>query len=418
MNSQNEEMLKNLKAAARTQRKISAKEKNSALLKIAENLGKHSGDIITANKKDLEALPKDTASAFRDRLTLTPERIDGMIESLKQVAALPDPVGEVIDSQTLKNGLKLSKIRAPLGVIFMIFESRPNVILEAFSLALKSGNVILLRGGSESRFSSEAIYKLMRTSLQESGFGKMPFHGLEDYDRGLVEELLKRKDLIDIVVPRGGDKLIDFVQRTALMPIIKNDRGLCHTYVEEDADLEMAVKIVTNAKTQRPGVCNALETVLVHEKIAAQFLPMLYKATDAKQLQWHVDEASLKILKGSQRISPASNQDWDTEYLDLIMNCKVVKNIDEALAHIEQHGSKHSEAIVTKSESKARLFQQEIDAAAVYWNASTRFTDGFEFGLGGELGISTQKLHVRGPVGLRELTSPRWLIDGAGQTRG
>jgi glutamate-5-semialdehyde dehydrogenase len=300
----------------------------------------------------------------------------------------------------------------------MIFESRPNVIVEAFSLAFKSGNVILLRGGSESRHSSEAIYNLMLESLQAGGFVQMPFHGLEDYDRGLVEELLKRKDAIDIVVPRGGDKLIDFVQRTALMPIIKNDRGLCHTYIEEDADLEMAVKIVTNAKTQRPGVCNALETVLVHEKVAAKFLPMLYQATEPKRLQWHVDETSFAVLKGAQRVTPAKAADWDTEYLDLIMNCKVVKNLEEALAHIDQHGSKHSEAIVTKSEEKARLFQQEIDAAAVYWNASTRFTDGFEFGLGGELGISTQKLHVRGPVGLRELTSPRWLIDGTGQTRG
>lgn len=418
MDSQNELMLKNLRAAARVQRKLSSTEKNKALLKIAEGLTHASNEIIAANKKDLAALSPDTAAAFRDRLTLTPERIDGMIESLKQVAALPDPVGEVIESQTLKNGLKLNKIRAPLGVIFMIFESRPNVILEAFSLAFKSGNVILLRGGSESRFSSEIIYKLMRESLSQCGFSALPFHGLDNYDRALVEELLKRKDAIDIVVPRGGDKLIDFVQRTALMPIIKNDRGLCHTYIEEDADLEMAVKIVTNAKTQRPGVCNALETVLVHEKVAAQFLPMLYVATDPKQLQWHVDDATMSVLKGHARVSSARTQDWDTEYLDLIMNCKVVKNIEEALAHIDQHGSKHSEAIVTKSEAKARLFQQEIDAAAVYWNASTRFTDGFEFGLGGELGISTQKLHVRGPVGLRELTSPRWLIDGTGQTRG
>jgi len=418
MNSQNEDMLKTLRAAARSQRKLDSAAKNNALLKIAEKLAHHSTEIIAANKKDLAALGADTAAAFRDRLTLTTERIDGMIESLKQVAALPDPVGEVIESQTLKNGLKLNKIRAPLGVIFMIFESRPNVILEAFSLAFKSGNVILLRGGSESRYSSEVIYKLMRESLQISGFEKMPFHGLEDYDRALVEELLKRKDMIDIVVPRGGDKLIDFVQRTALMPIIKNDRGLCHTYVEEDADLEMAVRIVVNAKTQRPGVCNALETVLVHEKVAAQFLPMLYQATESKQLTWHVDKTTLTLLKGQSRVTEATAQDWNTEYLDLIMNCKVVKNFEEALAHIDQYGSKHSEAIVTKSETKAKLFQQEIDAAAVYWNASTRFTDGFEFGLGGELGISTQKLHVRGPVGLRELTSPRWLIDGTGQTRG
>jgi len=418
MNSQNEDMLKTLRAAARSQRKLDSAAKNNALLKIAEKLAHHSTEIIAANKKDLAALGADTAAAFRDRLTLTTERIDGMIESLKQVAALPDPVGEVIESQTLKNGLKLNKIRAPLGVIFMIFESRPNVILEAFSLAFKSGNVILLRGGSESRYSSEVIYKLMRESLQISGFEKMPFHGLEDYDRALVEELLKRKDMIDIVVPLGGDRLLDFVQRTACMPIIKNDRGLCHTYVEVDADLEMAVRIVVNAKTQRPGVCNALETVLVHEKVAAQFLPMLYQATESKQLTWHVDKTTLTLLKGQSRVTEATAQDWNTEYLDLIMNCKVVKNFEEALAHIDQYGSKHSEAIVTKSETKAKLFQQEIDAAAVYWNASTRFTDGFEFGLGGELGISTQKLHVRGPVGLRELTSPRWLIDGTGQTRG
>ncbi|WP_413574763.1 glutamate-5-semialdehyde dehydrogenase [Bdellovibrio sp. HCB290] len=418
MNSLNDQTLLDLRAAARSQRKISSIAKNQALLKIAERLASSAKEIIEENKKDLAALPADTAAAFRDRLTLNAERIDGMIESLKQVAALPDPVGELIEQSTLKNGLLLKKVRAPLGVIFMIFESRPNVILEAFSLAFKSGNVILLRGGSESKYSAAIIYRLMRESLGASGFAQAPFHGVEDYDRALVEKLLKRKDMIDIVVPRGGDKLIDYVQRTALMPIIKNDRGMCHTYVAEDADLTMAAKIVANAKTQRPGVCNALETVLVNEKVAAQFLPLLYQETSGKNLQWHADAASLTILKGQARVTPANPEDWDTEYLDLIMNCRVVKNLDEAIAHIEKHGSKHSEAIITASEEKARTFQQDIDAAAVYWNASTRFTDGFEFGLGGELGISTQKLHVRGPVGLRELTNARWLVDGHGQTRG
>ncbi|HEY8270672.1 MAG TPA: glutamate-5-semialdehyde dehydrogenase [Pseudobdellovibrionaceae bacterium] len=413
----NEEMLKSLRGAARTQRNLSAIEKNKALLKLAEDLTRSASDIFAANQKDLQCLAADTTRAFRDRLTLNPERIEGMMESLRQVAALPDPVGELIEDQTLKNGLQLKKIRAPLGVIFMIFESRPNVILEAFSLAFKSGNVILLRGGSESRFTSEALYRVMRESLHSSGFVKTPFYGLEDYDRALVEALLKRKDFIDIVVPRGGEKLIDFVQKTALMPIIKNDRGLCHTFVDEDADLEMAVKIVVNAKVQRPGVCNSLETVLVHEKIAGDFLPKLYRATEDKKLEWHVDKISQEILLGKPQIIPAQPADWDTEYLDLIINCRVVKNLEEALTHIEQHGSKHSEAIVTKSERKARHFQQEVDAAAIYWNASTRFTDGFEFGLGGELGISTQKLHVRGPVGLRELTSPRWIIEGTGQIR-
>lgn len=417
MDPKNESMLTQLREAARFQRKVPVSQKNAALLKLAEDLTKHSHEILEANQQDLKALSADSANAFRDRLTLNPQRLDGMMESLRQVAQLPDPVGEVIERQNLQNGLRLQKIRAPLGVIFMIFESRPNVILEAFSLAFKSGNVILLRGGSESRFTAAAIYKLMRESLQGSGFPQSPFQGLEDYDRTLVEGLLKRKDVIDVVVPRGGENLIDFVQRTALMPIIKNDRGLCHTYVDEDADLEMAVKIVTNAKTQRPGVCNALETVLVHENIASQFLPMLNQATAVTKLKWHTDLTTLHILGQNPLVSLADNEDWDTEYLDLIMNCRVVKSLDEALAHIERHGSKHSEAIVTRSEQKARVFQQEVDAAAVYWNASTRFTDGFEFGLGGELGISTQKLHVRGPVGLRELTSPRWIIDGSGQIR-
>lgn len=418
MDPRNEKMLQGLREAARNQRKISSEKKNKALLNLAEDLQKYSPEILSANQKDLANLSADTAMAFRDRLTLNPERIDGMVESLKQVATLPDPVGEVVGQQILKNGLKLQKVRAPLGVIFMIFESRPNVILEAFSLAFKSGNVILLRGGSESRFTAEVLYKLMQESLQANGFEKAPFHGLEDYDRSLVDALLKRKDVIDIVVPRGGENLIDFVQRTALMPIIKNDRGLCHTYVDEDADLEMAVKIVTNAKTQRPGVCNALETVLVHENIAPLFLPKLDQATQSKKLQWHVDISSLQILRPNPLVSLAHLKDWDTEYLDLIMNCRVVKNLEEALTHIDKHGSKHSEAIVTSSKKKAQLFQQEVDAAVVYWNASTRFTDGFEFGLGGELGISTQKLHVRGPVGLRELTSLRWIVDGTGQVRG
>lgn len=417
MDPKNETMLKRLREAARFQRQLSTVQKNAALTKLADDLKNSAQTVLDANQKDLAALAADTAPAFRDRLTLNPQRLDGMIESLRQVAALPDPVGEIIENKTLKNGLILQKIRAPLGVIFMIFESRPNVILEAFSLAFKSGNVILLRGGSESRNTASAIYKLMNESLNTSGFNFAPFHGLEDYDRALVEALLKRKDSIDIVVPRGGDRLIDFVQRTALMPIIKNDRGLCHTYVDEEADLAMAVNIVANAKTQRPGVCNALETVLVHEKVAAKFLPMLNQATEGKKLKWHTDLTTLEILGQNPLVTLAHNEDWDTEYLDLIMNCRVVKNLEEALAHIERHGSRHSEAIVTKSEKKARLFQQEVDAAAVYWNASTRFTDGFEFGLGGELGISTQKLHVRGPVGLRELTSPRWIVDGTGQIR-
>lgn len=412
-----ENSLKALRNKSREMRKLPAAKKNQALIELAAKLEASTPKILEANKIDLENLPATTTPAFRDRLTLNPQRIAGMAESLRQVAQLPDPVGEVVEQRTLPNGLKLRRVRAPLGVILMIFESRPNVILEAFSLAFKSGNSIVLRGGSDSKTTAQIFYQLMKDVLNGLGLQDTAFLGVEDYDRSLVETLLKRTDLIDIVVPRGGEKLIEFVQRTALMPIIKNDRGLCHAYVDDEADLEMAVKIVDNAKTQRPGVCNSLETVLVHQAIAEKFLPALYEATSKVNLQWRVDSKTETILNGKPRIQPASDEDWNTEHLDQILNCRVVDSFDQALEHIDQFSSKHSEAIITKNETKARRFQEDVDAAAVYWNASTRFTDGFEFGLGGELGISTQKLHVRGPVGLRELTTPRWVIDGVGQIR-
>lgn len=408
-----EPVLQGLKKAARMLRQMPTTEKDAALRSLAAELEKRESEILAANREDLARLPENTTPAFRDRLTLNSQRIQAMAESLRAVALLPDPVHEIVEERTLPNGLILKKVRAPLGVIFMIFESRPNVILEAFSLAFKSGNAILLRGGSESSFTATATYRLMREAF--SGLGYQPFHGLEDYDRSLVTQLLQRKDVLDIVVPRGGEKLIEYVQSTARMPIIKNDRGLCHTYVDAEADLEMAARVVANAKMQRPGVCNALETVLIHDRIAQEFLPKLYSATVG--VQWRGDDRTVQILNGLPRVKSAEPEDWDTEYLDLIMNCRVVAGFEEALAHIERHGSKHSEAIITRNRETALRFQNEVDAAAVYWNASTRFTDGFEFGLGGELGISTQKLHVRGPVGLRELTTPRWIVIGHGQIR-
>jgi glutamate-5-semialdehyde dehydrogenase len=409
--------LRDLRKKSRQQRKLKSETKNRALKDLATALEKETTTILSANQIDLQNLSAETTPAFRDRLTLNPQRISSMAESLRQVAALEDPVGELVEQKTLKNGLLLKKIRAPLGVILMIFESRPNVILEAFSLAFKSGNSIVLRGGSDSKHTAEVLYKLMKSALAKFNLTDSAFLGVQDYDRSLVETLLQRNDLIDIVVPRGGEKLIDFVQRTALMPIIKNDRGLCHAYVDDEADLAMAVQVVENGKTQRPGVCNSLETVLVHEKVAAEYLPRLYAATDKVGLQWRVDAKSQSILQGKPRVSLAQAEDWNTEYLDQILNCRIVSGLEQAIEHIEQFGSRHSETILTRNEEKARQFQEDIDAAAVYWNASTRFTDGFEFGLGGELGISTQKLHVRGPVGLRELTTPRWLIDGTGQIR-
>jgi len=412
-----EASLQALKKNSRSQRKLKTEIKNQALQEIAQRLEQESEAILAANWIDLDELATGATSAFRDRLTLNPQRIQAICEGLRQVAKLDDPVAELVEEKTLANGLKLRKVRAPLGVILMIFESRPNVILEAFSLAFKSGNSIVLRGGSDSKYTAQIFYRLMKEVLTKHGLQDSSFLGIEDYNRDLVEILLKRKDLIDIVVPRGGEKLIEFVQRTALMPIIKNDRGLCHAYVDNEADLEMAVRIVDNGKTQRPGVCNSLETVLVHQAVAEKFLSKLYQATEKVNLQWRVDAASETILKGQARVQKASEEDWNTEHLDQILNCRVVSGLEQAIEHIEKYGSRHSETIITANETKARQFQEDIDAAAVYWNASTRFTDGFEFGLGGELGISTQKLHVRGPVGLRELTTPRWIIDGKGQIR-
>ncbi len=406
-----------LRQTSATLRQLSPERKSKCLVSLADLLEKNGPTLMRANDEDLARLPEDTAAAFRDRLKLDDPRILAMALSLRQVAALPDPVGEIVEERTLSNGLRLRRIRAPLGVILMIFESRPNVITEAYSLALKSGNTIALRGGSESRSTAVVLYDLIGESLRQNQVDENSFYGFTNYDRSLVEALLKKQEWIDVVVPRGGDKLIDFVTRTALMPIIKNDRGLCHAYVDDEVDLKMAMKVVTNAKTQRPGVCNSLETVLVHEKRAEEFLPLLYDATVSVQLCWKVDTKTLGILKGRARVEAATAVDWDTEHLDQILNCRIVSGIEEAMEHIACHGSRHSEAILTSNESRARRFQGEVDAAVVYWNASTRFTDGFEFGLGGELGISTQKLHVRGPVGVRELTTPRWIVDGTGQVR-
>jgi glutamate-5-semialdehyde dehydrogenase len=413
-----QDTLSGLRRASRTLRQMPSANKNQILEQLAKSLVQNEEPLLQANAKDVARLQADVTPAFRDRLTLNSQRIAAMAESLKQVAQLPDPVGEVVESKRLVNGLQIRRVRAPLGVLFLIFESRPNVILEAFSLAFKSGNAILLRGGSDSRETALVIYRLMSEVLSQSEFADSPYYGMNDYDRGLVLQLLACKSSIDVVIPRGGDRLIELVQKNASMPIIKNDRGMCHAFIDADADLAMGVRIVTNAKTQRPGVCNSLETVLVHRNVSHEFLPRLFTATETHALEFHADATAITLLGGpSSRVRLAEAQDWDTEYLDLKLNCRIVDSVEEAMEHIEKHGSRHSETIITRNANLAHRFQEEVDAAAVYWNASTRFTDGFEFGLGGELGISTQKLHVRGPVGLRELTTPRWLIDGTGQIR-
>ena len=412
-----ESKLRKIRSAAKTLRLSSVSDRNKVLKAAAELLMKNQKQILSANAKDLKALDENAAPAFRDRLTLNEARLKQMAVSLKQVADLADPLDSTSQPKILKNGLKLRKVRSPLGVIFMIFESRPNVAVEAFSMGFKAGNAMILRGGKESRHTTKQLYKLLSSALKKTNLSEDVLWGISDPDRNIVNELLKQKEYIDVVVPRGGDGLIQFVVENSLIPIIKNDRGLCHTYVHSDADLLMASKILLNAKTQRPGVCNSMETILLHKNIAAKLLPQVYELMSQFNVKWHVCPKSKKILKGRVNVSPATEQNYATEYLDQIVNCKVVESFEEATEHIEKFGSRHSEAIITESRKTAERFQKEVDAAVVYHNASTRFTDGFEFGLGGELGISTQKLHVRGPVGLQALTNERWVVDGDGQIR-
>lgn len=411
--------LRALKVAARELRSINTGKKDQVLKEVARLIRDRAHKILEANQADLAALGAPSP-AFRDRLMLNPSRLELMRESLKQVCALPDPVNEIVEKKRFKNGLLCQRIRSPLGVVLVIFESRPNVAMEAFSLAFKSGNIAILRGGKESMRTTGAFYAILSDALERVGFSKDSFWGITDSDRNLVRLLLQQKSWIDIVIPRGGEGLIDFVEENSRIPIIKNDRGLCHVYVHADADLVMARRIVANAKIQRPGVCNAMETLLVHKSRARKFLPRIFQDLSAKKVpvEWFGCPRTIQVLGKVSHLHRAQSKNWDTEYLDLKMNCRVVDSLEQAIAHIEEHGSKHSEAIITRSKSTARRFLSEIDAAAVYWNASTRFTDGFEMGLGGEIGISTQKLHVRGPVGLRELTSARWVIEGRGQVRG
>lgn len=403
------------KNAQRSLRALSSSVKNSVLSQLADHLITEQAAILRANELDLKALESQTSAAFRDRLKLDPARISSMVESLKQVIASPDPVGQVEETKTLSNGLHVRRERAPLGTIFMIFESRPNVAIEAFSLGFKSGNAMILRAGKESVHTTSALYQVVAKALQAARVDPYVLWGVKNLDRDLALFLMQQTQWIDVVVPRGGDSLISFVVSNSKIPIIKNDRGMCHIYVHEDADLAMAQAIIVNAKTQRPGVCNAVETILIHQKVAAQFLPVLHEKM--AQVEWNGCAETLKILKGKSRVNAAQEASWDTEYLDLKINCRVVADADIAKAHIHAHSSGHSEAVITRSPAVAKAFESEIDAAAVYWNASTRFTDGFELGLGGEIGISTQKLHARGPVGLKELTSLRWIIEGTGQTR-
>ena len=389
--------------------------KNAALLAMAAALEAQQAEILAANERDMTAAAaKGMKSSMLDRLKLTAERISGMADGLRQVAGLADPVGNVIDGKTLPNGLHITKIRVPLGVIGIIYEARPNVTADAAGLCLKSGNAVILKGGSEAMESNKTVAAILARAAEGAGIPAGSIQFIDTSDRQAVQDLIHMNGLVDVVIPRGGAGLIQAVVRNASVPVIETGAGVCHTYVDKDADVEMAMKIAFNAKVQRPSVCNAMETLLVHKDIADKFLPMMLMMYNSSAVEIRGDEA---VQEYSGQVHPATEEDWSTEYGDLRLSVKIVDSIEEAMAHIAKYGTGHSECIVTNNYQAAQLFQYTVDAAAVYVNASTRFTDGNEFGFGAEIGISTQKLHARGPMALPELTSTKYLINGNGQVR-
>ncbi|MCR4943929.1 MAG: glutamate-5-semialdehyde dehydrogenase [Clostridium sp.] len=389
--------------------------KNKALELMAEKLLANKEEIIKENKKDLEnAIEKGTSKVMLDRLALDESRIEGMANGLRKVAALADPIGEVTAMWKRPNGLQIGKQRVPLGVIGIIYEARPNVTSDAAGLCLKSGNVAILRGGSEAINSNIAITKALSEGIKEAGLPAECVQLIEDTSRQTASEMMRLNDYIDVLIPRGGAGLIQAVVNNATVPVIETGTGNCHVYVDSEADLEMAKNIVINAKTSRPSVCNAEEKLIINEEVAEEFLPIIVKALREKNVEIRGDLKSMKIIND---LKEATDEDWGTEYLDNIIGVKIVSNIDEAIEHINKYGTGHSEAIITKSYSNSQKFLQRVDAAAVYVNASTRFTDGEEFGFGAEIGISTQKLHARGPMGLNELTTNKYIIYGEGQIR-
>lgn len=394
---------------------LSSLEKNNGLKAMANSLVSNKEEILKANKIDLQAsMEKGTSKSMLDRLALTEERIEVMANGLRQVVALPDPIGEVLGMWTRPNGLQVGQKRVPLGVIGIIYEARPNVTSDAAGLCFKAGNAVILRGGSEAINSNKAIVKVLREGLKSVGLPEDSIQLIEDTSREVATEMMKLNDYIDVLIPRGGAGLIQAVVKNATVPVIETGTGNCHIYVDEYADFEMAKNIVINAKTSRPSVCNAAEKLLVNEKIAKDFMPIILKALRDKDVEIRGDKSSIAY---DSSIKKANKEEWYNEYLDYIIGVKVVNDIDEAINIINHYGSGHSEAIITKDYANSQKFLQKVDAAAVYVNASTRFTDGEEFGFGAEIGISTQKLHARGPMGLKELTTIKYIIYGNGQIR-
>ena len=406
--------------ASRKLARLSTEDKNRVLLNLAELLRSDQAGVLSANQEDYqEAKAEGLDESLLDRLLLTSERLNGTADEVQSVAELPDPIGEVIETTSQPNGLITSRRRVPLGVVGSIYESRPNVTIDIFGLCLKSGNACILRGGKETIRSNTALVAMLRQALTDAGVTTDAVQFLDNPDRELVDAMLKMNEYIDLLVPRGGASLVKFVAENATMPAVTGGIGVCHTYVDRAADLKMAVEIVHNAKVRRPSICNALDTVLVHAEVAAVGLPMIAKELTASGVELHCDNRALSILGPDAPASalPANEDDWGKEFLALIAAVKVVDSLDDALEHIETYGSGHSEAIITEDDAAATRFLDEVDAAAVYVNASTQFTDGGQFGLGAEVGISTQKFHARGSMGLKELTTYKWVIIGKGHIR-
>ncbi|MDD7403344.1 MAG: glutamate-5-semialdehyde dehydrogenase [Butyribacter sp.] len=411
-----DELGKNAVAAKSSIANASTGEKNKILMEIATVLRENTDVILQENEKDIaQAKENGISDTMTDRLRLTKERIEGIADACVQLVNLEDPVGEIMEGSVRPNGMRITKVRVPMGVVGIIYESRPNVTVDAAALCLKSGNAAILRGGKEAIHSNKILMQLMQQAIASCGYPKQTVQLVEDTSREVSTDMMRANDYIDVLIPRGGAGLIQAIVKNATVPVIETGTGNCHIYVDAAADLEMAVSITDNGKTQRPSVCNALETCLVHKDVAAEFLPKLKKAFDKHQVEIRGCEKTREIL--GDTVIPATQEDYATEFLDYIISIKVVEDIDEAIAHIRKYSTGHSECIITENYSNAEKFQKEIDSACVYVNCSTRFTDGGEFGLGAEIGISTQKLHVRGPMGLRELTTMKYLINGNGQIR-
>ena len=413
-----EEIGKKAKEAESVMRVLDTNTKNEVLQKAAENLKKDKEKILSANAVDMEnGRKKGMSDGLLDRLLLTEARIAQMAEGLCQVAALEDPIGEVLSMKKRPNGLLIGQKRVPLGVIGIIYEARPNVTADAFALCFKTGNVVILKGGSDALHSNQAIVESIQHTLGELSLPETAIQLICDTSHETAEKFMRMNGYVDVLIPRGGAGLIRTVVKNATVPVIETGTGNCHIFVDESADFDMAVNIIYNAKTQRIGVCNACESIVIHEKIVDAFMPVLAERLKEKHVEIRGDERVMQALAGQEDVKKATEEDWGTEYLDYIISAKTVAGVDEAIAHINKYNTGHSEAIITENYTNAEKFLNEVDAAAVYVNASTRFTDGFEFGFGAEIGISTQKLHARGPMGLLALTSTKYIIYGNGQVR-